>query len=487
MMLPSLCFSPRRYRPHGVGNWSGHIPFACDLVASLRPSVFVELGTHLGESYFAFCQSMVESGTTAKAYAVDTWEGDVHTGRYGDDVFGEVDGYNRELYSNFSQLKRMTFDEAVRDFEDESIDLLHIDGLHTYDAVRHDFDTWWPKVKPGGMVLLHDSSVRQGDFGVWMLLDEVRQSLPTAEFFHSNGLGIIQKPGGGRRDGVASMVFDDTRIEELRRYYEVCAEHLEYRFWLERQKRPAEWDITTQLYWRSEGESFTEPASVHVAHTVTPERSQVTLPIQAVSVPITQLRIDLTRSAAFLELHAISALNSKGETVWGLPNPLPIEEMKRLGLHGIPTADGSGVLVTDPPEGGSFLLAVPSSARERLRAGGQVVVEMSGLDAWSFASKLAAVSAHRESQAQRLAIERQEEIKRYDRVLAEAQALAASRGSELRSTKENLNTAEERIAALQAQVAARDRELAEMHERLSAIESSLLWRAVRPLSGVRKN
>ncbi len=280
LSLPSLHFSPRRYRPHGVGNWSGHIPFACDLVASLRPSVFVELGTHLGESYFAFCQAIVESGTTAKAYAVDTWEGDVHTGRYGDEVFREVDEYNRELYSGFSRLMRMSFDDAARDFENDSIDLLHIDGLHTYDAVRHDFDLWLPKVKPGGIVLLHDSSVRQGDFGVWKLLDEVRESLPTAEFLHSNGLGIIQKPGTGGEDRVLSMLFgDDTRMQELRRYYEVCADHLEYRFWLEQQKRPGDRDITTQLYWRSEGEGFTEAASVHVAHTITRERSRVALTI----------------------------------------------------------------------------------------------------------------------------------------------------------------------------------------------------------------
>ncbi len=136
------------------------------------------------------------------------------------------------------------------------------------------------------------------------------------------------------------------------------------------------------------------------------------------------------------------------------------------------------------PQAASFLVALPSYAGESLRAGGQIVVEMSGLDSWSFVSKLAAGSERREAQ---LYLERRQEMERYDRVLADTQALAASRSSELDATKQNLDAAEERISALQAQMAARERELEDLRQRLSAIESSLLWRAVKPLTGARKN
>src|SRR5664279_3845619 len=128
----SLGFEPLYYRPHGAGDWSGHIPFGYDLVADLRPSRIVELGTYYGESYFAFCQAVAECGVECQASAVDTWRGDSQTGAYGEAVFREVSAHNQKHYEHFSTLLRERFDDAREHFADGSIDLLHIDGLHTY-------------------------------------------------------------------------------------------------------------------------------------------------------------------------------------------------------------------------------------------------------------------------------------------------------------------------------------------------------------------
>lgn len=506
--MPSLDFSPLRYRAHGVGNWSGHIPFACDLVAVLRPSVFVELGTHLGESYFAFCQAIVESGTHTQAYAVDTWEGDIHTGAYGNEVFREVDEYNRALYNGFSHLMRMSFDEAAGDFENESIDLLHIDGLHTYEAVRHDFDLWWPKVKPGGIVLLHDSAGRHDDFGVWKVLEEARECAQVAEFFHSNGLGVVRKPGPAAETGLLSLLFsDDATLHQLRRYYEICADHLEYKFWSARRKHPADWDITTQLFWRSEGEPFTEAASVRLAHTITAERSCVVLAMPVLSARPVELRLDLAEVPALLKLSAISAVNSTGETLWSIEAATEIDALVRGGLDGVVAGDASGVLILEAPLGSSFTVPIPASALESLAAGGQIVLEMSGLDAVSFASQLAAGSRsgapHPKlawlmtafEEAQRLALERLAELERYDRALAEssaeieryrhsladAQAIIASQGHELASRGHELEAAKERIRTLESQLETVTKQREAALARLRRIESSLVWRVGMPV------
>jgi hypothetical protein len=199
--------------------WVEHIPFVFYLIPKLKPSIIVELGTHSGNSFFAFCQAVKENNIHAKCYAVDTWQGDKHTGFYGEHVYTHVVKHLKENYDENAFLLRIRFDEALSRFEDKSIDLLHIDGLHTYEGVKHDFENWLPKLSEKGIVLFHDTQIKMKDFGVWKFWQELSKKYPSFEFYHGSGLGILVV-GKFAPLAVLQFIDDANKNEELRRKFE---------------------------------------------------------------------------------------------------------------------------------------------------------------------------------------------------------------------------------------------------------------------------
>ena len=216
---------PRRF---GLVPWSPHIAFGYDLVADLRPRMLVELGTHSGEAYFAFCQSVAENRTGTTCYGVDTWQG----GLSGDAVYQDVSGHNQEFYKSFSYLVRSTFDDALARFADGSLDLIHFDGLHTYEAIRHDFETWRRKLSPRGVALFHDIAARHNDSGVWKCWEEIRSQGESFEFHHGWGLGVW-KPRGGEpvQTPLLRALFSASpaQAENIRHYYVMATDALRQR------------------------------------------------------------------------------------------------------------------------------------------------------------------------------------------------------------------------------------------------------------------
>lgn len=197
--------------------WTGHRPFAYDYIRNVQPRRVVELGTHTGCSFFSFCQAVKDGGMNGTSlHAVDTWKGDAHAGFYGEEVYETFLSVIKACYSSLSITPwRKKFIEALDDIADASVDLIHIDGFHTYEAVEEDYRTWLPKLCPDGVFFFHD--VHAKEYESTLFWRELANRNPAFVFEHSYGLGLLF-PKGDRlhrflvRQGLPQLAPFYTRI-----------------------------------------------------------------------------------------------------------------------------------------------------------------------------------------------------------------------------------------------------------------------------------
>ena len=176
--------------------WEGHRDFAYDLLQFVRPERLVELGSQYGCSLFTFCQAVRDFKLNTEINAVDMWSGDIGAEITGEEVYALVQKTAATYYPEVNlHLFQMCFDDARPNFADKSIDILHIDGGHTFEDVEHDFTTWLPKLKENGIVLFHDvySPIDQGSCDHW---EKTKKEYDCYfDFTHSCGLGILFPKG----------------------------------------------------------------------------------------------------------------------------------------------------------------------------------------------------------------------------------------------------------------------------------------------------
>ncbi len=184
-MKVSIRFSCRPRAPAWRAPWYGHVPFAYWIVAALRPRRIVALGTYSGGVLCRILRRRGPGGTRTRCCAIGPWQD-------GEDAYKDLRSFNNARYAAFSELIRSDPDQACDTFEDGSIDLLHIDGRHTYEAARHDFDRWRPRSsRPGPSCCCMIRTCARPPFGVWRFWAELQRSYPHFEFLHERGLGVL--------------------------------------------------------------------------------------------------------------------------------------------------------------------------------------------------------------------------------------------------------------------------------------------------------
>jgi len=322
--------------------WAEHIPFAYWLASALAPGVFVELGTHGGLSYFSFCHAFKVYGIPVQSFAVDSWQGDSQAGYYDERMYNAVRKAN-EPYQHFSTLLRMRFDDAAAQFENGSIDLLHFDGLHRYEEVRHDAAVWLPKLSNRGVALFHDTAEHQPSFGVYCLWEELRERYPSFEFTHGHGLGVLAV-GKDIPQAVKALTELDDNSEPVKmakaayeRLGRLCAIEQVYLREGTSERSPATaaiqpmTEMHLQVYWKQEGGHFSETASV-IQHIVLDELPTHCRFEVVISPGAERMRIDTGFVPGVCYVHYLSVRDENGKQCYRWPSDLKETESRDLLL-----------------------------------------------------------------------------------------------------------------------------------------------------------
>lgn len=163
------------------------------LASKVAPdNVVVEIGTYRGRSAVALALGS-RIGSGCRVYTIDPhfdFKG-VKGGEFG----------SKDMDALYANLTKAGVGETVaviclpslvlaKAWEEQNIGLLWLDGDHSYQSVRGDFDAWFPWLVRDGVMAFHDVDA----LGVKQLLDELRQD-PRVQFINTVGiLTWLKKP-----------------------------------------------------------------------------------------------------------------------------------------------------------------------------------------------------------------------------------------------------------------------------------------------------
>jgi hypothetical protein len=139
------------------------------LNATPEGGVFVELGCYKGKSTSFIGVEIHKRKRDINFFAIDSFQGATNSTDVNEikayEGISEIEEsytYNVSLIGNKIKTIVSLTDEAAQYFEDGSVDVIFVDGGHSYEVVKADILAWLPKMKKGGIMAGHDFNAWEG-------------------------------------------------------------------------------------------------------------------------------------------------------------------------------------------------------------------------------------------------------------------------------------------------------------------------------------
>lgn len=178
-------------------------------VSNLKPDRVLEIGTAQGGTLYLWAQA---ASNNANIVSVDL---------PGGDFGGAYPLCRSDLYKSFARSEQTiqleladshdpkSLQKVKELFEGQQIDFAFIDGDHTYEGVKADFNDYGPLVRPGGIIAFHDILYRenQPSIRVDILWEELKKHYDCTEF--------IGPEGSGKKIGIGLLRVPDTGVKPI--------------------------------------------------------------------------------------------------------------------------------------------------------------------------------------------------------------------------------------------------------------------------------
>lgn len=171
------------------------IEYREDIGDWLNANGLIGEAAEVGCMYGGYAQQVLHKWKGYRYWMIDPWErqpASIYKERTDDTDYESCYRQCQELAERDKRVRliRKLSVDAARDIENNTLDMVFIDGNHCYQAVLEDIDAWWPKLKKGGVMGFDD----YGNDTNWPNFIEVKRAVDRFCAEHRLPFAVDRRP-----------------------------------------------------------------------------------------------------------------------------------------------------------------------------------------------------------------------------------------------------------------------------------------------------